>query len=119
MPTNMKMLRIEPTGVVYANPTKPSDQTRFKTVTNPKTLNGVSMPNYVSEVIHTENVAIQVGGVDAIEAVSVRIRVSGSEAASARIAQIIAMLSGKATVWETEGVFKGFAPVTPPVVPGS
>lgn len=114
---NTKLLKSEPTGVVYADPAKPDYQVRFKTTNVNKGLNGVQVANYATEIIITDGNAITVGATGAIDAVSVRVRVSGTALSAARLTQIITALSTQLPAWNTEGVLKGFAPTTIPVVP--
>jgi len=103
-------------GITYADPAKPDMSVRFRFSTINKTLNGVQVPNYATEIIANDNNAITVGGVDALDALSVRIRVSGSLASKARLRDILTSLAASMAQWETENVAQGFRPATAPYV---
>lgn len=101
-------------GITYADPAKPDMIVRFRFSTINKSINGVQVPNYSAEVIANDNNAVTVGGVDALDALSVRIRVSGTVASKARLRDILTSLAAKCATWETENVFQGFRPTTAP-----
>lgn len=115
--STLKVLRNEPTGVLYADPAKPDFTVRFKTTEAKKGLNGVSVPNYVEEIIFNDNNSISIGGVSAQDAVSVRIRVSGTAESSARLEEILNAFAAQIPVWLAEGILTGFRPETAPVIP--
>jgi len=115
--TALKLLKSEPTGVVFADPAKPDYQVRFKTTNAPKGLNGVQVQNYATEIIITDNNSVTLGSVSAQDAISVRLRVSGTAQSGARLDDIIAALASQLPSWVAEGVLKGFAPTTTPIVP--
>lgn len=62
-------------GVTYANPTDPDFRVRFKTTSSQKSLNGVSVMNFVTEIIVNDNVPVTLGNTSANDPVAVRIRV--------------------------------------------
>lgn len=115
--STLKVLRNEPTGVLFADPAKPDLTVRFKTSETKKGLNGVSVQNYVEEIIVNDNNAISVGGVSAQDAISVRIRVSGTVESSSRLQAILVAISAQLPTWMAEGVLVGFRPETAPVIP--
>lgn len=115
--STLKVLKSEATGVVYADPQKPDFQVRFKTTNGQKGLNGVTVQNYVAEIIYTDNNPVALGSVSAQDAVSVRLRVSGSQASEARLDVILKSLAAQLPEWVDENVFVGFAPESAPVVP--
>lgn len=106
----------ENSGITYADPAKPDMTVRFRFSTVVKSLNGVQVPNYASEIIANDNNAITVGGVACVDALSVRIRVSGAVASKARLRDILTSLAAKLGTWETENVMQGFRPSTAPDV---
>lgn len=101
-------------GVTYADPAKPDMSVRFRFSTVSKSLNGVQVPNYSTEIIANDNNAIVVGGVDALDALSVRIRVSGTLQSKARLRDILTSIAAGCAQWETENVMQGFRPATAP-----
>ena len=103
-------------GITYADPAKPDMLVRFRYGTTSKVLNGVPVPNYATEIIANDNNSITVGGVAALDALSVRIRVSGSLSSKGRLRDILTSLAAKLATWETENVMQGFRPVTAPDV---
>lgn len=115
--TALKLLKNEPTGVVFADAAKPDYQVRFKTTSAPKGLNGIQVQNYATEIIITDNNPVTIGSVSAMDAISVRVRVSGTSQSAPRIEDVIVALCAQLPAWVAEGVLKGFQPVTVPTVP--
>lgn len=107
---------LDNSGVTYADPAKPDTTVRFRFNSVNKMLNGVPTPNLASEMIINDNHAVTVGGVSAIDALSVRIRVSGSLASKARLRQLLVSAAAQLPSWETENVNQGFRPTTAPVI---
>lgn len=103
-------------GVTYADPAKPDMTIRFRQTTVNKTINGVQTPNYSVEIIANDNNAVTIGGVSALDALSVRLRVSGSLASKARLRDIITSIAAQLGAWETENVMQGFRPSTAPAI---
>lgn len=101
-------------GITYADPAKPDMSVRFRFSTINKSLNGVQVPNYATEIIANDNNPITVGGVSALDALSVRIRCSGSIDSKSRLRDILTSLAAKLATWETENVMQGFRPGTAP-----
>jgi len=116
----LSVKKTDPNGVTYADPAKPDFTVRFRNTQSKKTLNGVSVDNYLSEIIYNDNNSIEVAtGVDAVDAISVRLRVSGALASSTRITEIITALALQVGTWNTQHVFQGFNPTTAPAVPAA
>lgn len=103
-------------GVTYADPAKPDTTVRFRFGNTTKILNGVATPNYATEIICNDNNSITVGGVAALDALSVRIRVSGSLASKGRLRDLLTSLAAQCGQWETENVMQGFRPATAPAI---
>lgn len=112
-----KIQKIENSGVVYAEPTKPDLTVRVKHAAQAKTLNGVSVTNQATEIIITESHLITVGEVSATDALSVRLRVSGSLQATSRKKALLLALVSTIQNWDDEDVFSGFNPTTVPASP--
>lgn len=103
-------------GVTYADPAKPDMTVRFRNSSVNKTLNGVVTPNYATEIIANDNNSITVGGQSALDALSVRIRVSGTLSSKARLRDILTSIAAQLPTWETENVMQGFRPSTAPAI---
>jgi len=103
-------------GVTYADPTKPDMTIRFRFSGTKKVLNGVQTNNYAEEIIVNDNNSVTVGGVSALDAISVRVRVSGALESKTRLRNILTSLAAQLGTWETENVMQGFRPSTAPVI---
>lgn len=115
--SNTQLLSHDASGVTFADPMKPSFTVRFKTTRNTKSLNGVSTDNYLHEVIVNDTNAVTIGAQSANDALSVRIRISGSIDSKARLAAIVNSIATQLPAWAGENVFVGFEPMTVPVNP--
>lgn len=111
----LKIQKIEQNGVVYADPADPGLSIRFKQTEQSKSLNGVPVTNHVTEIIINDDNATTVSGADVVDAVSVRVRVSGTAQSKTRIKQLLGVLVHTDN-WADEDVFGGFRPVTVPSV---
>lgn len=103
-------------GVTYADPAKPANTVRFRFSNTSKVLNGVTVANLATEIICNDSNQVTVGGVSAQDALSVRIRVSGSFESKARLRDLLTSLAAQVGQWETENVMQGFRPVTAPAI---
>lgn len=101
-------------GVTFSDPEKPDFTVRFKTTSNQKVIDGQRVTNYITEIAANDNHVVSVGSADASDALSVRIRTSGSLQSMDRLEQMLLDLAAKVGTWKTEKVFIGFNPVTPP-----
>lgn len=113
----LKIQKIEQTGVVYADPADPGLTFRFKQTEQSKSLNGTPVTNHVTEVIVNDDNAVTISGENAIDAVSVRLRVSASAFSKARVKALLVSLAADVSDWSDEDVFNGFRPVTTPTNP--
>jgi hypothetical protein len=104
------------TGVTYADPALPSNTVRFRYSGANKTLNGIVVPNNLEEIICNDLNSVTIGDVSAQDALSVRIRVSGSLSSKARLRVLLTSLAAQLGQWETENVMQGFRPATAPVI---
>lgn len=112
---NLKLLNRQPNGVTYANPNDVNYTVRFKHSKNSKNLSGVAVANHVCEIIVSDlHQVIPATGVNANDALSVRVRISGSEVSAARLQKIAANIGPQLSKWVQEGVFVGFEPTTLP-----
>lgn len=114
---NTKLLRQLPDGVIYADPANPNFTVRFKTTSQPKSLNGLSTTNRISEIIYNDLNEVTIGAATGIDPLSVRLRVSGSVESHDRLVEIINGLAGQVATWNSQDVLKGFTPTTVPVNP--
>lgn len=115
MTKSLQLYSQQPNGVTFANPDKPDFQVRFKTTNQPKLIDGVRTTNYITEIIATDINSIELGSKSLRDAVSVRIRVSGSIESHGRMTEIIGNLASQLPAWVSENVLSGFHPVTSPV----
>jgi hypothetical protein len=104
-------------GVTYANPLSPDFSVRFKTTSNAKSLNGINVDNFITEIIYNDDNEITIGDTTANDAIAVRLRASGSLNSQDRIAAILIEMSAQITAWIQENVMTGFPPVTAPIDP--
>lgn len=102
-------------GVTYCDPAKPDMTVRFKTTSAPKVIDGVKVQNYITEIAANDVNVVASGAVNASDALSVRIRTSGSLQSHSRLKQMLLDLVAKVDAWETENVLIGFNPGTPPI----
>lgn len=109
----IKIQKIENTGVVYADPTDPGLTIRFKQTEQAKSLNGMPVANHVTEVIINDDNQITLSGVNAQDAISVRLRVSATAQSKARVKELFELLASLDN-WADEDVFSGYRPVTAP-----
>lgn len=109
-----QILTRDANGVTFANPTDPDFRVRFKTTSSQKSLNGVSVMNFVTEIIVNDNVPVELGKTSANDPVAVRIRVSGSLASATRRNAILKSIASQLGTWADENVFAGFEPKTAP-----
>lgn len=105
-------------GVTYASVANPDTTVRVKVNPSPKVLAGQSVKNYVSEIIFNENNDILIGTspnqVAAVDPLSVRIKVSGTNESMARLKEILTGLRISSPVWETDNYLIGFVPSVNP-----
>jgi hypothetical protein len=112
----LKIQKIEQTGVVYADPADPGLSIRFKQIEQGKSLNGLSVTNHATEIIINDDNAITISGQPAVDAISIRLRVSATVQSKARVKALLGVLAAS-SVWADEDVFSGFRPVTAPSIP--
>jgi hypothetical protein len=113
--TDLQKLRSDASGITFAEPSDPDNTVRFKQTASLKSLNGHSVKNQQTEIIANDLADILVGTETVQEALSVRIKVSGSHFAKERKRTLLLAIASKLGQWETEGVFEGFEPQTPPI----
>lgn len=112
----LKIQKIEQTGVVYADPDDPGLTIRFKQTEQGKSLNGVPVTNHATEIIINDDNAVTISGQEAVDAISIRLRVSASAQSKARVKALLGILSSSGD-WADEDVFGGFRPTTAPTIP--
>lgn len=102
-------------GVVFASPEAPGFSVRFKTSKAPKRLDTLKTNNCATEIIINDRNTVTKDSATADDAVSVRIRISGSELSHARLQEILTGVSAQLPQWASENVILGFEPKTLPV----
>lgn len=115
----LKVLRLESDGVTYADPSDRDLTVRFKSSSAGKSLSGSPVKNYATEVIFNDDNPIVVAGNNVNDAISIRLRVSGTSESMPRIEEILSAMVAQLPTWVTEDVFLGFAPDTAPVIPAA
>lgn len=112
-----KIQKIENNGVTYANPADPDSTFRVKHSQTKKSLGKNSVQNSVTEIILNDQVAVAFGTTSENDAVSVRVRISGSQnpESIARKRTMMKTLAKNLTTWADSDVVKGFNPDTVPV----
>lgn len=116
MPTSLKLQRQDANGVSYADLTDPDLTVKIRNAVARKSLSGVPVDNYTTEVVYNDNNAVVVAGVNAQDAVSVRLRVSATKESAVRVKNILLSMAAQVGAWSDEGVFLGFQPETVPVI---
>lgn len=104
-------------GVTFADPADPDYTIRFKNTKTRKSLNGVSVDNHVEEIVFNDLVPVTIGSQTANDAVSIRIRISGSAASHTRVKSILASIAAQLPGWATGNVALGFEPTVAPDTP--
>lgn len=112
-----QLLSADSYGVTFADPLDPNFTVRFKTVKSRKQINGLSLDNYVTEIICNDITPARIGEGNVNDTVSVRFRVSGSEHSIPRLKAILASLASQVDAWSAENALLGFRPTTVPVNP--
>lgn len=104
-------------GSTFVDPQDPNYSVRFKTNRGRKNLNGLSVDNFVTEIIVSDLEPIEVGSLNANDTLAVRVRISGSELSHTRLKQIVGSISSQLPAWMDENVVLGFRPTTAPLNP--
>jgi ubiquinone biosynthesis protein UbiJ len=112
---NLQLYSQQSNGVTYALPEDPDCTVRFKTSSSPKTLDGKRVINYVTEITMNDSHSLTLGDDVVDDALSVRLRVSGSAESMDRLEEMVDNLSSKLDAWISENVLLGFQPTTVPV----
>lgn len=102
-------------GVTFCDPADPDYTVRFKFTSSPKVLDGVKAVNYICEIAANDNYIVSIGGNNVTDALSVRLRTSGSLQSVPRLKQMLLDLASRVDEWGAENVLLGFNPVTPPI----
>lgn len=105
------------TGVTYAESTDPDYTVRFKNSHSNKSLSGINVQNNVTEIIINDLNDVTLGSDTVPEALSIRIKVSGSYQNKARKDALLSAVAAQLPIWASENVFEGFEPSTVPVGP--
>lgn len=113
----LQKLHSDVTGITYALPSDPDYTVRFKNSSQNKSLAGLTVQNNVCEIIVNDIADVTAGSQTVPEALSVRLKVSGSNISKARKNAIVKALAAQLGNWADENVFEGFEPSTVPVEP--
>jgi hypothetical protein len=112
---NLQLYSQQTNGVTYADPLDPDFTVRFKTNSSGKSLNGLQTTNYATEIIVNDVHGITINGIGANDALSIRVRVSGSVASVDRLAEMLGAVASQLSTWASENVLVGFQPSTLPI----
>lgn len=104
-------------GVTFADPTDPNYTVRFKNTQTRKSLSGISVDNYVEEIVVNDLNPVTIGAASANDSVSVRIRISGSSLSHTRTKAILKSLAAQLPGWADGNVALGFEPSAAPATP--
>lgn len=104
-------------GVTFADPADPDYTVRFKSTQTRKALGGVNVQNYVEEIVINDLVPVTIGTATVNDAVSVRLRISGSDKSHARTKAILKSLAAQLPAWADGNVSVGFEPTEAPNIP--
>lgn len=111
-----KVQKTETTGIVYAEPNDPDQTVRVKHSAQIKSLGGINVTNQVTEiVVNDAHTVVVAGETSSLDAISIRVRVSGSLQATDRKKALLSALLTTLSNWADEDVLKGFNPSTVPV----
>lgn len=105
----------QPNGVTYCDPADPDFTVKFKSTSSQKVLDGKKVQNVITEITANDTYSVVVGGGPVSDALSVRIRTSGSVPSMPRLKQMLLDAAGKLGTWSDENVLIGFKPTTPPI----
>lgn len=106
-----------PKGIVYANPSDPDCQMRLHTETFRKSLNGVQVENKRTDLVYTDLNPVTLPGKNgdgANDALSVRVRISGSTLSDKRLKEMMRNVGNSLIAWAEQPVIMGFEPSESP-----
>lgn len=112
-----QLLKCDQYGPIYADPADINFTTRFKASRSVKKVQGYALDNHTLEIIYNDGNNITIGSDTVLDALSVRLRLSGSDRSAARIRAIVAQMAAQIDDWLEENAFLGFAPTTLPINP--
>lgn len=112
-----KVQKTENTGIVYADPANPDHTVRVKHTQAAKVIAGLQVVNQITEIIVNEDYSYTIGSATVVDPLSIRIRISGSQGATARKKALLVAARATLDAWEDEDVLLGFNPTTVPVMP--
>lgn len=115
--STLQLFSQQSNGVTYADPLDSDYTCRFKTNSAPKLIDGHRTTNVTTEIILNDNFDITLGDATVADALSVRLRVSGSVESVDQLSLMIRNLCSNLTdvKWLGENVLLGFPPTTAPV----
>lgn len=111
----LKLYSQQPNGVTYCDPLNPDFIVRFKSTSGQKVIDGNRVQNVICEISANDSHSVTIGGGTAIDALSVRVRTSGSLMSVPRLKQMLTDMVTGLDAWMDEDVLIGFNPTTPPI----
>jgi len=115
-PLTLAVKSLDSNGITFALPSKPDLTVRFRFSSVNKSLNGIVVPNYATEIIINDNNEITVGSETVQDSLSLRLRISGTNYSSTRLGQMLAMIIAQSGTWYSENILSGFRPTTAPII---
>lgn len=112
----LKLYSQQPNGQTFADPTDPDYTVRFKTNVAPKVLDGQRTTNYVTEIVINDIHDVSIGDKVTGDALSVRLKVSGSVESIDQLKKMVSDLSSQIDQWMAEDVLTGFPINTLPTI---
>lgn len=113
---NLKLLRRESNAVVFADPANPEYTVRFKSTNARKSIDGVGMTNYVTEIIVNDSHLVTMGNKTVKDPIAIRVRTSGAADSMSRLGAVLASIADQLATWSSENVLVGFEPSTAPLI---
>jgi len=111
----LRVISSDANSVTYANPADPNYTVRFKTNSSMKNVDGSRLQNFITEIIVNDTNAVAVGSSSVSDALSLRIRFSGSDLSKARLMAIANSVFAQCTSeWFAQHILIGFRPDTSP-----
>jgi hypothetical protein len=111
-----QLKRTDGNSTTWADPSDPNRSFRLKQTTSNKVLGGVTVENHVSEIIIGEPHGVTVEGVDAVDTLSVRLKVSGSVYSESQLLLNVELLCDTLEAWVADHYLSGFTPASVPAL---
>jgi hypothetical protein len=112
-----QLLKSDGNSSTWADPANLNRTVRLKQTSAPKTANGVTVTNHLTEVIINDTNSYDVGSAPVVDALSVRLRASGSSDSHAELQVLAALLADLVDQWSSDSYLVGFTPSSVPIDP--